>query len=387
MSARNQQSARYQESGVSLVAGLWAVGGIVAFTLLVAASIRRIAPDEIGIRIVNVGSDKGLVKKDFDAGFYRNLWLLESWDTLPRSVQRVSFTNRVDGRGPDDQPAIEAKAKEGDRVTVEATVLFRIPDGKGHIVYQDSGKGDAFKRVARDIAGAEIPAAFATLGIEDIYDQEKRRAAYKKLEETLGAKLRDLRNLELVDVAITEVTYDPKYEALLERKKVADQKTLLEASQRKRNEEKNKKDAIVAETVSEVKRIQGDSKNEITRLNADNMREIEGVKAQATKLDGDIRAETNKYKLTNEATGSLANGQAEAYAIQQQREALGENGQNYVAYTTAQNFPVKSVVMSSVGIDWLNPASYARMLVGAAMESAPSSGSGGGTPKKDINKN
>ena len=43
--------------------------------------------------------------------------------------------------------------------------------------------------------------------------------------------------------------------------------------------------------------------------------------------------------------------------------------------------------MSSVGIDWLNPASYARMLVGAAMESAPSSGSGGGTPKKDINKN
>ena len=53
----------------------------------------------------------------------------------------------------------------------------------------------------------------------------------------------------------------------------------------------------MAETVSEVKRIQGDSKNEITRLNADNMREIAtgmlhlttiAYDSQAVRIYGDV---------------------------------------------------------------------------------------------------
>jgi regulator of protease activity HflC (stomatin/prohibitin superfamily) len=355
---------RARELGISFTAGLWLVGAIVVLSLVVAASVRRIAPDEIGIRIVNIGSDKGLVKKDFDAGFYRNIWLVETWDSLPRSVQRVTFTNRNDLRGPDDQPAIEAKTKEGDRITVEATVLFRIPDGKGHVVYQDCGRGDAFKRIARDIAGAEIPIAFATLGTEKIYDSEARRGVYEALTKTLGSRLSELRNLELVDIAITEVTYDPNYESRLQRKKVADQKTLLNKSLEIKARVEGEKKTIIQDTDNKVKQIQNDAKNEVTRMDATNLREIERVKAEATEEEGRIKAEGLEYKALREGEGTQAVKEAEAYAVQKSREAMGENGQNIVGYLAAQNFPVKQVIMPSVGIDWFNPMSLTRSLLG-----------------------
>lgn len=368
---------RSQRKGVALAGLLWSVGAILVLALLAAASIRRIAPDEIGIRIVNLGPGKGLVKQDFDAGFYRNIWLLESWDTLPRSVQRVSFTNRADLRGPDDLPAIEAKTKDGDRIVIEATVLFRILAGKGHVVYQDSGKGDAFKRVARDIAGAEIPAAFAVLGTEKIYDETERRRAYDQLTQSLGTRLANLRNLELVNVAITEVSYDPKYEEQLERKKLADQKKLLENSLTIKATELGKKNATIQETDNKVKGIQNTTQNEVKRLNATNAKAIEVVRAEATRESGRIKSEGTQYRALKDAEGYQAVREADAYAIQRQREALGDHGENYVAYVTAQNFPVKQVIMPSVGIDWLSPLSLARF-AGALVEAA----SPAGDPKK-----
>lgn len=386
MNSRNVRSVTPADrrAGFGIAGNLWTLVLVSAVVLALAASIRRIAPDEIGIRIVNSPFGEGLVAKDFDAGFYRNIFLVESWDTLPRSVQRVVFTNRVDLRGPEDLPSIEAKTRDGDRITVEATVLFRIPDGRGHVVYQDSGRGDAFKRVARDIAGAEIPAAFATLATERIYDKEARRDAYAQLESTLREKLARLRHLELVKILITEVTFDPKYEEQLERKKVAKQREQLETSQKNRVVELNKKLAIIQETDNKVKKIQNDNRATVTTLVAENTREVERIRAEGTRSVGDIEASAKGYKAVKEAEATQLVREAEAYALAKQRAAMGDQGQNYVAYTAAQNFPVKSVVMPSIGIDWFSPMSLARF-VGAALQGARSDDGGAGSTRAPRN--
>jgi hypothetical protein len=55
---------------------------------------------------------------------------------------------------------------------------------------------------------------------------------------------------------------------------------------------------------------------------------------------------------------------------------MGETGQNYVAYIAAQNFPVKSVLMPSLGIDWFSPMSLAQF-VGAAAGASSQPANGG----------
>jgi hypothetical protein len=345
------------------------LGGLLVLALLVSASIRRIGPDEIGLHIVNVGSEKGLEAVDYDAGFYRSIWLVETWDTLPRSVQKITFTNRTDLRGPDDQPAIEAKTLDGDRVTVEATILFRIEQGKGHNVYQNAGPGDAFRRLARDVSSPLIAQCFATLNTQHIYDMEKRRAAFDKLQSVTLKNELGARNIELVQVAIMEVTYDPKYEEQLERQKVATQKTLLETSQQKQAKEQGLKNKIVQETQNKTQELRGNLKNEKTRLEAENKKQIAQLDSEWQRRVGEIQAEVTLYEKTAEARGVQAKKEAEAYAVKLQKEALGQNGNNVVAYLAAQNFPVKNVTMPSYGIDWFSPLSIAQRL-GAMVEMA-----------------
>lgn len=363
---------------------------LAALAAAPAVACRRIPPDAIGIRTMNVGGQQGVLPNDFDAGLYRSLWLYESWDTLPRSVQRIHFTNRSELRTPDDASAIGARTRDGDSVTVEAVVLFRIAEGKGHVVYRDSGPGDGFKQRARELAGPQIASAFATLRTEEIYKADERRKAYAKLVEDLRAKLLVQKYLDLIDVAITNVTYEPKYEEQLEKRKINDQKTELEKSLRERAVQQGVKDSIVQQTDNLVKRIQNELKNSVSNIEAANKKAIAAIDAEAHRAAEQIKADANYYRAKMEAEGSQAVGEAEAYAVDLQNKALGSSGQNWVAYQAALAFPVRSVQMSSLGIDWFNPISIAERL-GAAIKAAsppPSTtgaiGAAGGSSKTNA---
>lgn len=338
------------------------VSGLLIIALVVSACIKRIAPDEIGIHIMNTGG--GLDKNDYDAGFYRSIWLLETWDTLPRSVQKVSFTNRPDLRGPDDAPAIEAKTADGDRVTVEATVLFRIAPGKGHLVYERVGRGDAFKRLARDLAKPPIVTAFAKLNTQYIYGAASRRATYNDMRDRSLREGLATNGLELVEVSIMEVTYDPKYEAQLERLKVATQKTLLEKSQQSLVKEEGEKKKIIQETDNIVQQLKTELLNTKKTRKAENDLAVAKIDAEWTRTVATKEAGWKQYRGEKEAQGTQAKKEAEAVAVQLQKDAYGENGANVVAYQAAINFPVRNVTMPSFGIDWFSPLAIAQRLGG-----------------------
>lgn len=348
-------------------------GALLIFALIVSACIKRVSPDEIGIHISNkiflLNSQGGLDRADYDAGFYRSIWGLESWDTLPRSAQRIAFTNRIDLRGPEDSPAIDAKTSEGDTLTIEATVLFRIAQGKGHLVYEKFGGGDRFRRLARDLAKPQIVTAFGTLKTQEIYDKEKRQAVYKKLESQALRESFEANNFELISVAIMEVSYDPQYEIQLQRKKVATQNELLAKSRTKLAEEEGKKKKIIQETDNEVQKLKIKLSNEKETRKADNDLAVAEIDAAGIREAGEIEREYQTYKGQKEAQGIEAKKSADAYAVQKQKEAYGENGANVVAYIAAKNFPVRSVTMPSFGLDWFNPMAIAQRM-GQIVETA-----------------
>lgn len=357
------QITRSNEAGAGVVRVLLIITTTLLLIALVgSASIKRIGPDEIGLHVVNLGSEKGLEKKDYDAGFYRSIFLVESWVTLPRSVQKITFTARPDLRGPDDGPAIEAKTLDGDRVTVEASALVRIADGKGHSVYENLGSGNSFRARSRDVIGPSIAAAFATINTEEIYVAARRRATIEKLEsETLRQKLASW-NIELVKVSVLEVKYDPKYEAQLQRQKVATQRKLLEESTKTQAIETGRKNLIVQTTQNEVEKLKNDLKNKKDTLISENKKAISAEDAAGDIAKGKIEADALRYSLEKSAEGIKARKEAEAYSVRLYKDALGDNGNNVVAYQAALNFPVKNVTMPSSGIDWFSPLALAQKL-------------------------
>ncbi|MBI3817972.1 MAG: hypothetical protein HY286_04715 [Planctomycetes bacterium] len=346
-------------------------GAVLLAALVVSACIRRIAPDEIGMHTTSnlLWIRGGLDPQDYDAGFYRSIWPFERWETLPRSTQRIAFTNRPDLRGPNDAAAIEAKTLDGDRVTIEAAVLVKIAPGKGHIVFEKVGAGDALRALARDLAKPPIVTVFGTLKTQDIYNAEVRRKAYQSLTTTTLTQLLASNGLELVDVSIMEVTYDPQYEAQLQRQKESTQKTLLEVSQQKLVTEEGEKKKLMQGTDNEVQDLKTQLLNKKLTLKAINDMAIAVLDAESLKRVGEIEADAKQYRGEKEAMGIQANKEAEANAVQLQKDAYGENGANVVAYLAAQNFSVKSVTMPSFGIDWFSPLSIAQHM-GAVLESA-----------------
>ncbi|HKD99498.1 MAG TPA: SPFH domain-containing protein, partial [Planctomycetota bacterium] len=298
---------------------------LVLLSFGIGASCRRIAPDEIGLRTLNVGGERGLVPKDFDAGFYRAIWLVEQWETLPRSVQRVLYTSRPDLRGADDWTPIEAKTLDGDSVTIEATILFRIADGKGFEVYRSSGPGDTFKRRARDLASPLIAQALAMLHTEDLYDQRKRNASMKAMEDDLRGSFRSLQSLDLVDFSITGITFDSKYEEELEKKKVATQKKLLATSQTSLNEEEGVKNQIVQETENKVKLIQNELANRTLEIQTNATREVERILNEAKAKAAAIEAEATIYAGDLKKKSEQELREADAYVLDLQRKAVGGN--------------------------------------------------------------
>lgn len=347
---------------------------LVAAALLgfgAAASCRRIPPDHIGVRVLNVGGDttKGLVPQDFDAGFYRSIWLWERWDTLPRAVQKVSFTDLTDQRGSLDGPSISAKTKDGDSVSVEASILVRIAEGKGHVVYVDSGPGENFIRLARDLSAPEIANTVATMRTEDIYDKKRRREAVTSLYERLRTKLLTQKSLELVSVELTEVRFDAKYEEQLRKKKVNSENKRLEVSLQEKATQGGERDKIIQTTDNLVKEIQNRLKNKQSDISVNTLKRKQEIESEALKKAETRKAEALQAKLGMAAEGSQKLKEAEAYAADLQRRALEPDQGNYVAYVTAQNFPVKSVTMPSVGVDWLSPIRLAAQ-AGAFLQAA-----------------
>ncbi len=344
----------------------WILVAIGLAGFLGAANCKRVAPDEIGIRTIS--GSKGLVRQDYDAGFYRAIWLVDLWETLPRSVQKVSFTDRSDLRGPNDAAMVEAKTIDGDSVSIEASVLFRIQEGQGHVVYEQARTTEGFLRLARSLASQDFPVAFATLRTEQIYDAEARREAYGKLEENLRRKFAQ-NHIDLVDIAITGVTFDPKYEEQLEKKKVATQKTELEKSQLRREEETGIKNGIIQKTDNLVKEIDNDLRNQKVEIEANTKKETETIDAEARRIAATKRAQALEHRALAEAAGSQAVKEAEAYSVERKKAAIAGDAANWIAYLAAQNFPVRSVQMPSVGIDWFNPYALSRQ-VGALLDTA-----------------
>ena len=89
-----------------------------------------VAPDQIGMRSIAFGPNKGLQKTLVRAGYRRQIAGYEKIQTFPRNIQLVDFTSEGSESAGDHRTvgAINVPTVDGYPVAVDVTVIYRVAD-------------------------------------------------------------------------------------------------------------------------------------------------------------------------------------------------------------------------------------------------------------------
>lgn len=336
----------------------------------------RIEPGETGVRTQQYAllGDKGVVEDDFGPGYHRNLPLLDTWNIFDSTVQTTEFTTVEERReksriysflssstkryldaatmgGPGQ---IELKSKDGYTVRLDITVKYRIKPGETHKLYQKFNSEARYKGIVRDQVQNTIRNVFGTMLTEEFYNPEVRRSKTDESFDSLSADL--ARNhIELVQILIRDIAFDPSYERKILDKKLADQDVELNKSRALAEEKKGETNRIVAETEAKVQVISQELKAEQLTVKADTDKQIAQISADARLQSAKLVADADLYAAGLAAKGDLLEKEAMAEGDRLKADALNApGGRNLVAFEIIEQLSLGDVAVSTLQYDFLD---------------------------------
>jgi regulator of protease activity HflC (stomatin/prohibitin superfamily) len=306
--------------------------------------------------------EKGVVKKDYGPGWHRDLGPIDSWNLFDGTVQSLEMTRsptQGSRRGRDD---VQVQSADGYAVSVDVTVKYRIQEGNAHQLYQDTGGGERYKTIVRNEAEKACIALLGQMKTEDFYNPHERRDKSAEVRMRLADSL-DNNFVEVIDVLIRDVQFDPEYEKKIRRKKLADQEVELNIAQAAAAEKRGLTQVIEAETEKKVKIIQKEKEAELIRMKAEADRKIARIKADYEKFATEMRADADLVAATMEAKGDLLIKTAEAKGERLRNQAMkGLGGGTIVALEAARNLNLSDVMVSTRDVDLLDVEKMATRL-------------------------
>jgi regulator of protease activity HflC (stomatin/prohibitin superfamily) len=297
---------------------------------------------------------KGVVQEDFSPGWHRALWPIDSWQYFDSTVQTLEMTRdpkRGDRKGRDD---VQVQSADGYAVSVDVTLKYRIKPGKAHKLYVDTGSGIRYKAIVRNEAEKTCIAQFGGMKTEDFYNPHVRRTVAQDALASLQGSLQD-NYVEVLDLLIRDVQFDPEYERKIQTKKLADQEVEVNKSLQRSREMQGKTEVIDAETKRLIKIIREEKQAELVRMRAETNVTIADIKAQSGKYATEKKADADVYAAKKDAEGHLLVKQAEAEGERLRNLAMqGVGGGIIVALEAAKNLNLEDVTISTVENDLLD---------------------------------
>ncbi|HXA15761.1 MAG TPA: SPFH domain-containing protein [Thermoanaerobaculia bacterium] len=265
---------------------------IVPLILLRACLITYVPLDQIGLRQVSFGMNKGLQKELVQPGYRRSISGYETIRTFPRNVQAVEFTNDEAEKGADHRTvaAINVPTVDGYPVAVDVTVLYRIADP--FLVVSKFGFGRGYEdNVVMRFTDPAIKQHLGELRAEEFY-RDQRIAKVHDLRKELADKFRQ-NGLELADVLIRQYDYPDTFQQLTEQKKIQDQSVLTNRALTKQ-----------AEVDTRLKQTAAEGQNSINVRSAEFQAQITGLNAQKDNYERSKHAEADLLVKSAEAQGT-----------------------------------------------------------------------------------
>lgn len=322
----------------------------VAIAILIRMFVHKVGPDEIGVRTQNfaIFGETGVFPHDYnEAGWYRNLWTIDTWHTFDKTVQ----TLRMNG-APGEGSPLTIKSKDGYDVTVHVGIKYRIRPGEAYKVLKNSGADPrSYQNLVANETSNACRIRFGRMLTDEFYNPKAREVAAREIEDTLQETLKE-RHLEIVDILISGVQFDPQYEKKIKDKKLADQDVKVNMSRAIAAEYKGQTAKVTAETQALMQKIEGETERQIAELKGTNdvaiSKILEGAQAYALKR----RTAADALLKEAHAVADLKLRQAEAEGERARAAAMtGPGGRALVALEAARNLRIGAVDFSSQGIN------------------------------------
>jgi regulator of protease activity HflC (stomatin/prohibitin superfamily) len=325
---------------------------LVVVGMLFLSLITKIHPDQVGVRTQNfaIMGEKGVVKKDFDTpGWYRHFPAIDSWSIYDKTVQTLHM-----GHGWKGAPKLELVTADGYKVSLDVTVKYQIMSGKAHMLYQLLGPGNAYKDKVENETQDKCRRVFGKMSTEHFYNPEIREERTTQVLTILRESMSS-RFIEITDLLIRDVAFDPQYERKIKQKKLADQEVELNRSQSRAVEFKGVTQKIVAEMNSEEKIIDQEKTLTLAKSKAENDVKAQKIATDYRRYVTEKRADADLIAAELDAKGQLLMDNAKAEGERLRNNAVaGKGGATLVALEAARNINIKSAIFST---EQLNPLS------------------------------
>lgn len=259
-----------------------------------ACIITYVPPDQIGMRQIAFGPNKGLQKSLVGSGYRREIRGYETIGTFPRDIQIIEFTNSEAERSPDHRTvsSINVPTVDGYPVAVDVTVIYRIADP--FKVVSRFGFGRRYEdQVVIRLTEPAIKQHLGELRAEEFY-RDQRLVKAHNLSRELSARFKE-NGLQLADVLIRQYDYPDTFQQLTEQKKIQDQSVLT-----------NRALAKQAEVDTRLKRTVAEGQNLINVRTAEFQAQITGINAQRELYERSKHAEADLLVRKAEAEGTEA---------------------------------------------------------------------------------
>ena len=324
---------------------LWIAGSSILVVLVAYNSCSTyVGPGETGVKQIKFGLGKGIEPTVYTTGLHY-VGVGETMHRFPTRVQVLELSNSrseasEDLEGHRVAPGVNIQTSEGYTVQVDITVLYRIADPLK--VMQTIGPGRQFEDSAViPRAQQDLRRALGELDAEDFYRGNKRTQKSHDAQAALKIELNE-KGIEVLQVLIRRYTYDQRYQAAIEQRKIQDQtvyKNEAEAKAATANAAKNK---IIAEGAASVQV------------------ELARGEAEVKKLE----AEADLYRRQKAAAGDLLVKLAEAQGTELENQALrGVGSENMVGLKMADALRgTRVIVLPSDGEGGMNPLDLKSLL-------------------------
>lgn len=240
------------------------------------------------------------------------------WNTFESKLQNLRLVK-------DSADDVEFKTVDGNDISVDIIVAWRIDPSKAHYLLMKVGESteDIEARLVRPGVRAYVRDALNKLKSEEFYEADRRFKAAEEGRVLLSGALNP-EGIIVEQVILGEHRFNPEYEAVIREKKLAEQ-----------NAEKLKSEALAAAEAS--KRNLEAAKGQVAQQIAG----VAGLLAQAK-----LTADSSLVQSQNEAEALLIEARANAQAIQKRNEALaGAGGRTMVKLKIAEAMIGKRIVV------------------------------------------
>lgn len=301
-----------------------------------------VPPNMVAIKQVFYGSNRGIQQEIYKPGVYFLMPGVEQFHLFPQEIQVINYSNSQSEVSDSErtEKAIDVKTSDGYSVAVDVSVLYRVDNP--YKVYTASGAGNSYEDIIiNKLAKPILLQTLGELNAEEFYVGSKRIEKIKRAQELLTALLKE-QGVHLEAILVRRYVYDPKYQALIEGRKVKDQTVFWREAEAAAEIEKRKRDTIIA---------QGEAASKT---------ELQRGESEVQKL----HAEADLYQRKAGAQGKLLVETAEAQGTKLESDAyLGQGAENVVGIKMAEVLKgVRILVLPSDGKDGVNPLDMGSLL-------------------------